>query len=165
MNGSAPGKYDQRHETSIRRRTHSRTKPFKHPLFPKCGGHAWWSGGHLEPNRKAKEEFLMAYFHINQAYHELVTFRKRRGGADPPASERRILQKIERVLIARERLEDRYAARGIFVIPEYCEGFTVNLVFKDSPSSQTKSPPFTSSASVKITLFTRPKKRTRLCKG
>jgi hypothetical protein len=125
----------------------------EHPLFPMCDGERWQNGHAPNSRQRVKAQFLEAYFQINLAYARLVALRKRHAPVVPKASERRLLREIERTLVAREKLEDFHARRGVSVRPVYREGFTIDLKFSDRESALPKAPPLiVSSASVRIAI-------------
>jgi hypothetical protein len=122
-----------------------------HPLFPAFNGQRWQDHGGLDSKQRVQRQFLEAYFQINLDYARLVALRKRHGPKVPNARQRRILMGIERALVAREKLEDLFASRGVFATPVYRDGFTIDLRFTDGQSGRTKgSPTIVSSASVHI---------------
>src|SRR5262245_42005024 len=57
-------------------------------------------------------EFLAAYYDLNSHYSRLLETRKNPGSPERRKSERKRLHAIEKVLIRRDRLEDRYAPLG-----------------------------------------------------
>jgi len=92
--------------------------------------------------------------------------RKRHGAKVPRVQERTVLMEIERAIVAREKLEDRYASRGVFVTPVYRDGFTIDLRFTDRKSGPPNSGPvIVSSASVRITIPLPPGFCAKLCKN
>jgi hypothetical protein len=124
----------------------------EHPLFPTCDGQPWRNSPELDARQQAKREFLEAYFRINRAYARLVALRKRHRRKVPGVQEHAIIKEIERRIVAREKLEDLYAPRGVFVTPAYRDGFTVDLRFCDGRNDRPKGSIVVSSASVRITI-------------
>lgn len=81
-----------------------------------------------DPLGKMKRQFVAAYHKINRSYARLLALRAkphRQAGAD----ERSVLQSIEKALLAKNALEDKYAPYGIDVSPVFEEGFIVDLGF------------------------------------
>jgi hypothetical protein len=113
-----------------------------------------------------KRQFLQAYFRINQAYARLVALRKKRGATVPHALERPILLEIERTLVAREKLEDRHASRGVIATPVYRRGFTVDVRFAGAHTARRQGGAIIiSSASVRITIPLPAALRAKPCKN
>ena len=81
-----------------------------------------------ERNDRMKIEFLAAYYDLNCAYAQLVAVRQE---AESPAlrdAEKKLLQNVERLLIVRDGLEDRFAPLGVIAEPVVKDGFTVNVI-------------------------------------
>jgi len=135
-----------------------------HPLYPACDGERWSNHRRDDPEKSVKRQFLEAYFRINLAYARLVAFRTKHSQSAKPR-ERAILQEIEKALVHREGLEDRYAARGIAATPVYSSGFTVDLLFNTVHTGQRGRPLIASSASVRITIPLPVGLRSKLCKS
>jgi hypothetical protein len=72
-------------------------------------------------------EFLAAYYGLNCAYSGVIEVRKQPPSQDPSEAERKCLQDVEKALILRDRLEDRYAPFGVIAQPTLRDGFTVNV--------------------------------------
>jgi hypothetical protein len=143
-----------------------RAVDFNHPLFPACDGEPWRSSRTSDPQEKLKREFLEAYFRINLAYARLVELRKKRRSTTPLPAERSRLIEIEKALVAREKLEDRHASRGLIATPVYHHGLTVNVRFADARTARSKAgATVTSSASVRISIPLPPGLRAKLCKN
>lgn len=148
-------------------RAHSKrgTTGPSHSLFPACDGEPWRSSDRSGPQWKVKREFLDAYFQINLAYARLVALRRKRPSTAPHAGERRILLQIEEALVARDRLEDQHAARGLIATPVYLDGFTTEVRFTDANTARVRRGAIvTSSASVRINIPLPPEVRAKLCK-
>src|SRR6266446_2560233 len=82
-------------------------------------------------NDRIKMEFLAAYCRLNRCYAHLLEIRGEQV-SDPASrerSERVGLQKIEKALRLRDRLEDRYAPYGVIAEPVMEHGFTVDVKF------------------------------------
>jgi hypothetical protein len=113
-----------------------------------------------------KQEFLDAYFRINLAHERLMAARRRRRPSAPRSSERRILLQIEAALVARDRLEDKHAARGLIATPVCLDGFTIEVRFTDANTARSQNRAIiTSSASVRIHIPLPPEVRAKLCKN
>ena len=134
-----------------------------HPLYPACDGERSKDQRRADPQKRIKRQFLEAYFRINLAYARLVAWRAKQ----PPSgkSERAILREIEKALLHREGLEDRYAARGVVATPAYSEGFTVNVLFSDVHSAQRGRVLIASSSTVRISIPLPAGLRSKLCKS
>src|SRR5512139_2621300 len=102
-----------------------REPSFKPALFPSCDGQDASRQGREGRLPKVKLHFLAAYYRINAAYAALVAQRKSRGGKSASKKERRLLQRIEEAIVAKERLEDRHAPHGIVASPVYRDGYAV----------------------------------------
>jgi hypothetical protein len=140
-----------------------------HPLYPDCDGKPWNNQG-ADSRSKVISQFVEAYFRINLAYAQLLAFRKkRRAASQTPKSlaiERIILQEIEKAIVFREALEDRYASRGILATPVYRDGMTVDVRFSDFQTGQQQGGPLIiSSSSVRITIKLPAGLRSKLCKS
>ena len=72
-------------------------------------------------------EFLAAYYRLNCQYARLLEVRKQPASPERTDAERKCLQEVEKVLIIRDALEDRYAPLGVITEPVVREGFTVDL--------------------------------------
>ncbi len=78
-------------------------------------------------NDRVALEFLAAYYHLNYEYSRLLEVRRRPISPQRAEAERKCLQDVEKVLIVRDGLEDRYAPFGVIAEPSVRDGFTVNL--------------------------------------
>lgn len=74
-------------------------------------------------------EFLAVYYDLNCQYAALLQVRKGLKSAGRTRTEAEHLLAIERSLIARDRLEDRYAPCGVIAEPVIEKGFTVDVTF------------------------------------
>ena len=72
-------------------------------------------------------EFLAVYYELNSESSRLLEVRKRPDSQQRSEAERERLQAIEKVLVLRDGLEDRYAPFGVIAEPVVQEGFTVEL--------------------------------------
>ena len=80
-----------------------------------------------ERNDRILLEFLAAYYELNREYARLREVRQQ---PDSPArieAERERMQTIEKALIRRDGLEDRYAPLGVIAEPVVKMGFTTDL--------------------------------------
>src|SRR5215467_3454687 len=68
-------------------------------------------------NQRVILEFLAAYYQLNSPYATLLQVRKKPKSPRRTSTEAEHLQAIEKVLIARDRLEDRYAPCGVIAEP------------------------------------------------
>ena len=80
-----------------------------------------------ERNDWIKVEFAAAYYALNCAHARIVALRQEPDSAARRTEEKKLLQEIERLLIARDDLEDFYAPFGVIAEPTVKEGFTVDL--------------------------------------
>jgi hypothetical protein len=74
-----------------------------------------------------KLEFVAAYYALNCEHARLVALRSQPDSIARRIDEKKLLQEIERLLIARDQLEDFYAPFGVIAEPVAKDGFTVNL--------------------------------------
>ena len=72
-------------------------------------------------------EFLAAYYHLNCEYSCLLEVREQSPSPQRDEAERKRLAGIEKVLIVRDALEDRYAPFGVIAAPTVREGFTADV--------------------------------------
>jgi hypothetical protein len=80
-----------------------------------------------EGNERITIEFLAAYYHLNCEYSRLLEVRRSPVSPCRCEAEKNALQAIEKVLIVRDSLEDRYAPLGVITEPVVQDGFTVDL--------------------------------------
>ena len=80
-------------------------------------------------NDRIMLEFLAAYYDLNCAHSRLVDARQRSDSSERAGAEVECLREIEKVLILRDDLEDRYAPCGTIARPVVVSGFTVNVSF------------------------------------
>ena len=154
--------------TSLDRTATSNELGPSHRLYPACDGEPWKNREPSDPQTTVKRQFLDAYFRINLAYARLVAFRKKGRSQSPTPKafrmERAILRQIEKAIVSREALEDRYAPRGVVATPVYSDGFTVDVRFTDVQTGQ-QAPLIASSSSVRITIALPAALRSKLCKN
>jgi hypothetical protein len=85
---------------------------------------------------EAKNALVNAYSVVNERYAALRAHRDVPRDSDDPAVERHLLRRIEKALLNKEKLENRYAAYGITVTPVFREGFTIDLRFQHPGSEK-----------------------------
>jgi hypothetical protein len=100
---------------------------FQPDHYPKVDGHEAPPGNAPERNDRIKAEFCAVYYDLNRLYARLLNARKTLTGATGKAAEREIIQAIEKVLIGRDALEDRFAPLGVIAEPVVEGGFTKDL--------------------------------------
>jgi hypothetical protein len=100
---------------------------FQARFYPTANGQAGPDVGANEPNDQITLEFLAAYYRLNLGYVQLVEARKSPDPIRRREMEKECLQSIEKVLILRDSLEDRYAPFGVIADPVVKDGFTVDL--------------------------------------
>ncbi len=94
--------------------------------YPKVNGSNAPLDG-LERNDRILIEFAAAYYHLNCAYAALLEVRRAAVSPQRKEAEKEALQAVERLLIARDSLEDHYAPFGVLAAPVVKEGFTTNI--------------------------------------
>ena len=100
---------------------------FKPGFYPRVNGSTSPAPDAAAQNDRIKREFAAAYYALNCEHALLTKLRSCSDSAERGEEEKKILQKIERLLIARDELEDEYAPFGVIAEPIVQEGFTVNL--------------------------------------
>ena len=95
--------------------------------YPRVNGGEPPSPGAAEQNDRIKVEFAAAYYALNCEHARLVALRTQPDSAERRTDEKKLLQKIERLLITRDALEDFYAPFGVIAEPIVNGGFTVDL--------------------------------------
>lgn len=99
-----------------------------HPHFyPTANGKGAPSVDSTAQNDGIILEFLAAYYDLNCEYSRLLEVRKQPISTERNEAERKCLQDIEKSVIVRDGLEDRYAPFGVIAQPNVRDGFTVNL--------------------------------------
>jgi hypothetical protein len=78
-------------------------------------------------NERIILEFLAAYYHLNCDHSRLLHVRTQPISPERTEAERKCLQEIEKAVIVRDAVEDRYAPLGVIAEPAVREGLTVNL--------------------------------------
>jgi hypothetical protein len=81
-----------------------------------------------EQNDRIMLEFLAAYYFLNCAHAKLVEIRAA-ASSTPSDAERAYLPEVDKLLIFRDELEDRYAPRGVLAQPVIKDGFTLDVRF------------------------------------
>ena len=97
--------------------------------YPKANGRDAPPAQATEQNDRIMLEFLAAYYELNRAYAGLRAARKSAASPEQAAAERERLQAMEKVLIIRDGLEDRYAPFGVLAEPVVQNGFAVDVRF------------------------------------
>ena len=100
---------------------------FNPEFYPRVNGTTSPAPDATGRNDRIKLEFASAYYALNCEHARLVTLRHQPLSAERGKNEKKILQEIERLLIARDELEDEYAPFGVIAEPVVKDGFTVNL--------------------------------------
>lgn len=102
---------------------------FQHPIYPLANGKPGPPADSEDRNDRIMLEFLAIYYDLNWGYSKLLEVRQRFDSPERASAEADVLREIERILIRRDELEDRYAPFGVMVQPEVKEGFTVDIRF------------------------------------
>ena len=100
---------------------------FEPQYYPRVNGEQPPDPNASEQNDRIKVEFAAAYYGLNCEHARLTALRCRPDSSERTTEEKKLLQKIERLLIARDELEDFYAPFGVIAEPVVREGFTVDL--------------------------------------
>ena len=100
---------------------------FEPQYYPRANGEQRPAPDAVEQNDRIKVEFAAAYYALNCEHARLVAVRSRPDSVERRQEEKELLEKIERLLIARDALEDFYAPFGVIAEPVVKEGFTVDL--------------------------------------
>ena len=95
--------------------------------YPRVNGEESPAPDAAERNDRIKLEFAATYYALNCEHARLVALRCQPDSIGRRTEEKTLLQKIERLLIARDKLEDFYAPFGVIAEPVIKEGFTVDL--------------------------------------
>ena len=128
---------------------------FLRQFYPTANGQNASPVDATERNDRIILEFLAAYYDLNSHYSRLLEERKKPESPERSKAERERLQAIEKVLILRDSLEDRYAPFGVIAEPEVQAGFTVDVKFyfgNVNAAGRLRSRPFVSSAFISIRL-------------
>ena len=100
---------------------------FEPRYYPRTNGAEPPAPNAAEQNDRIKIEFAAAYYALNCAHARLVALRNRPDSAERRQKETDLLHEVERLLIARDALEDFYAPFGVIAEPVVREGFTVDV--------------------------------------
>lgn len=128
---------------------------FNPRLYPSCDGGPFELVPRADRHRRIKARFLAAYHRINVEYTRLRAVRQSKSRPGRTHSERRVLQALERAIVARETLEDRYASRGIVATPFYHDGIAINVRFQ-CPGAPAAQPYRIASSSCRSVRFATP---------
>lgn len=115
--------------------------------LPRCDGAPASRLDRHDKLTEIKLKFLKAFARINQAYARLAALPKQARTPALRSKHRRALQAVERAILRREILDDRYAPRGIVAVPAYREGFTVDVRFTSPQAAASRRWTVLSSAS------------------
>jgi hypothetical protein len=124
-------------------------------FYPKANGQSAPPADATERNDRIILEFLAAYYILNSHHSRLLETRKNAQSPERSKAERKCLHAIEKVLILRDSLEDRYAPLGVIAEPFVRSGFTVDVKFSFgnvNAAGRLRSRPFVSSAFISIPL-------------
>ena len=102
-------------------------KGFRSQFYPTLNGKEAPPLDSPGQNDRIALEFLAAYYSLNCDYSRLLEVRQRPPSPQRDEAERNCLQDLEKVLIFRDGLEDRYAPFGVIARPTVGEGFTFNV--------------------------------------
>jgi hypothetical protein len=103
------------------------TPDFMARHYPTANGRKAPPVNSTDQNERITLEFLAAYYRLNLEYLRLVEVRKNPNLKQRANAESACLQNVEKVLIVRDSLEDRYAPFGVIADPVVKDGFTVDL--------------------------------------
>jgi len=95
--------------------------------YPTANGRHAPPADAAERNDRITLDFLAAYYELNREYARLREVRQQPDSPERNEADRERLQAIEKVLILRDGLEDRYAPLGVIAEPVVKDGFTVDL--------------------------------------
>lgn len=98
-------------------------------FYPKANGQEAPPLQATERHDRIVLEFLAAYYDLNRLYAGLLEVRQAPPSPERAGAERERLQAMEKVLIIRDELEDRYAPFGVIAEPVVENGLAVNLQF------------------------------------
>ena len=102
---------------------------FEFSHYPKANGKEAPPANAGDRNERIVLEFLSVYYALNREHAKLRDVRQTAESPQRTAQERERLQDIEKVLIQRDSLEDKYAPIGIIAEPVVQNGFTVDVKF------------------------------------
>jgi len=107
-----------------------RSRPdFIEQHFPLANGKPAPAPDSEERNDRIMLDFLAAYYDLNCAHAKLLEIRRGEGSTTRSDVERNYLPEVDKLLIVRDEIEDRYAPCGILAQPVLKDGFTVNIKF------------------------------------
>ena len=102
---------------------------FRAKYYPTANARKAPHAGTSRRNDRVMLEFLSLYYDLNCQYAALLQVRKKPKSPRRTRTEAEHLRVIEKILIARDRLEDRYAPCGIIAEPTVQKGFTADVTF------------------------------------
>jgi hypothetical protein len=133
-----------------------RSQPnFQPSHFPRANGKEAPPAHTGDRNEKVVLEFLAVYYALNCEHATLREVRHNAASSQQAAVERERLQAIEKVLIQRDGLEDKYAPIGIIAEPVVENGFTIDVKFtfgSVNAAGRLRGAPMTSSTTIPIRL-------------
>src|SRR5438874_2042632 len=100
---------------------------FRPQYYPKANGEAAPPIDSVGRNERITLEFLAAYYDLNCQYSRLLEMRASAGSPERNRAEQESLLTVERLLIIRDQLEDRYAPLAVIAEPVVQGGFTIDL--------------------------------------
>jgi hypothetical protein len=103
---------------------------FQQAFYPSANGKPAPRPDAEARNDRIMLEFLAVYYDLNCAYTKLLKLRQSSSSPEAATAEVDLLRQVEKILIRRDDLEDRYAPFGVLVQPEVKEGFTVDISFR-----------------------------------
>lgn len=103
---------------------------FQQAFYPSANGKPAPRPDAEARNDRIMLEFLAVYYDLNRGHSKLLEVRQRVDSQECASAEADVLREIEKILIRRDDLEDRYAPFGVLVQPEVKEGFTVDISFR-----------------------------------
>jgi len=128
---------------------------FEFSHYPKANGKEAPPANAGDRNERIVLEFLSIYYALNRAHAKLRDVRQAAESPQRSAQERECLQGIEKVLIQRDSLEDKYAPLGIIAEPLVQNGFTIDVKFtfgSVNAAGRLRGAPMTSSTTIPIRL-------------
>jgi hypothetical protein len=128
---------------------------FQSAHYPKANGKEPPPANAEDRNDRIVLEFLSVYYALNREQAKLRDVRNNAASPQQTAAERERLQAIEKVLIQRDGLENKYAPLGIIAEPVVENGFTVDIKFtfgSVNAAGRLRGVPMTSSSTIPIRL-------------
>jgi hypothetical protein len=104
-------------------------EPFEQTLVPRCDGQAVPAPDDTSARARMKREFAAVYHGINVLSRKLASVRATPGSPERLATEREVLQEIEKALLARDALDDGHASTGIIASPVFERGVVTDIYF------------------------------------